>query len=270
MEMRKYFKLLYGFAGLLMLFYSCKKDTDLSYSLYPVVAGYLYPGKEVKVRVTYQKGPTDTAAYGLPVQGLSLSVSNGLLTRVLTEDAAGYYVLRDTTFVGGSGVYSLSFEFEGKTVSATTVMPAKPGPVSASADELVVPEPVFGSPPADPVTVKLSWNNPDLKNHMVFFKLMEQTKVPINGFFSGDTAGSVELNVQQAAFVDIQRMNFRYLGRYKVILARVNPEYVELLDGSGNSSQNLTNPPTNVKNGFGIFTAIQMDTLTVPFLVRRE
>lgn len=262
----------YGFAGLLMLLYSCKKDTDLSYSEYPVVAGYLYPGREVMVRVTYQKGPTDTAAYGLPLRGLSLSVSNGSLKRDLTEDAPGNYVLRDTAFVGHSGVYSLSFEYEGRTVSATTVMPAKPGPLTASTTELVVPELVFGGPLPDeePATVKLSWDNQDLKNHMVFFKLMEQTKVPVNSFFTGDTVGGVELNALQASFIDVQQMNFRYLGRYKVILARVNQEYVELLNGSGNSSQNLTNPPTNVKNGFGIFTSIQMDTLAAPFLVRRE
>lgn len=255
----------------LLLFYSCKKENDLSYSLYPVVEGYLYPGKEVKIRVSYQKGPTDTAAYGLPVSGLAVSVSNGTTAKVLSEKKAGIYTLSDSSFVTGSGIYSLSFDYKGKTVTAQTVMPGKPAKIRSSANELVVQDFGFGNPPPDEFeTVRLSWDNPEDKNHLVFMKYMEPAKVAINSFFTRDTVSNVEINAVKASFTDIQQMNFRYIGRYKIILARVNPEYLEMLDGSGNSSQNLTNPPTNVKNGFGIFTAIQMDTLAAPFVVRRE
>ncbi|MES2455996.1 MAG: DUF4249 family protein [Bacteroidota bacterium] len=269
MEIKKY--IMPGLAVLLLLFCSCKKEADLSISQYPVVEAYLHPGREVRVRLTQQKGPTDTAAYGLPLDGMAVSVSDGATSRILTEDKPGIYLLKDSTFVKGSGVYSLRFDYQGKTVSATTVMPSKPELLSISATELAVADFVFGGPRPDELpTVKLSWSNPESKSHLVFFKYLEPAKVAINSFFTRDTLSNVEINAVQAGFIDVQQMNFRYLGRYRVVLARVNEEYTELLNGSGNSSQNLTNPPTNVKNGFGIFTAIQTDTLAVPFVIRRE
>jgi hypothetical protein len=272
MEMRKYVYRHSLILLMMVLLFACKKEGDLSITQYPVVSGYLYPGKEVTLRITYQKGPTDTAAYGLPVTGLNVSFSNGSQSRTLNENKPGFYVLGDTTFVTGTGVYSMNFEFNGRTVSASTIMPGKPGLVTASAAELVVPDFVFGGQPPteEPATVKLSWSNPDEKNHLVIMKYMEPAKVAINSFFTRDTLSNVEINAVQASFIDVQQMNFRYLGRYKVILARVNQEYLDLLNGSGNSSQNLTNPPTNVKNGFGIFTAIQTDTMATPLLIRKE
>jgi hypothetical protein len=47
-------------------------------------------------------------------------------------------------------------------------------------------------------------------------------------------------------------------------LFRVNQEYINLLNNNTRtSSQDLTQIPTNIVNGFGIFTAMQADTLAV-------
>ena len=62
----------------------------------------------------------------------------------------------------------------------------------------------------------------------------------------------------------------KYYGNYKVILMRVNQEYINMLNNSSTSSQNLTNAPTNVTNGLGIFTAMQADTLSKYLLVKAE
>jgi hypothetical protein len=46
-------------------------------------------------------------------------------------------------------------------------------------------------------------------------------------------------------------------------LFKVNSEYNNLYNNRGQSSLNLTNPPTNIINGFGIFTAMNADTVGV-------
>jgi hypothetical protein len=46
-----------------------------------------------------------------------------------------------------------------------------------------------------------------------------------------------------------------------LILYHLNADYAALYNDTGNSSQNLTNPTTNIENGLGIFTGINADTL---------
>lgn len=65
----------------------------------------------------------------------------------------------------------------------------------------------------------------------------------------------------QSNTVNIVRQNFEYYGKYKLILFKVNGEYIDLFNNRGQSSLNLTNPPTNVTNGFGVFIAMNVDTL---------
>lgn len=249
---------------------SCKKaDPDLSYTQYPVVESYLIPGKDITVKVYYQKGLTDTSSYGQPVTGLDITVSEGTRTVTLTETKPGIYSANDAAFVKPSGTYSLNFNYNGSAVSGSTAMPGKPGPLVTSQQTISVADFGPGTPPEDLESITLSWGNPENKNHLVFLKFLETSKVSVSSFFRGDTASSRELDAAKASSFDLPAMTFRYLGRYRVVLARVNPEYLDMLQGSGMSSQNLTNPPSNLKNAFGIFTAMQTDTLAEPITVTR-
>jgi len=56
-------------------------------------------------------------------------------------------------------------------------------------------------------------------------------------------------------------MEFKYYGRHYLILYKINPEYAALYESTGNSSQNLRTPNSNIKNAQGIFTAVNSDTL---------
>lgn len=72
------------------------------------------------------------------------------------------------------------------------------------------------------------------------------------------------INPKQAAAYDVTYRTFNYIGIYRVILYSVNKEYIDILTSNANtSSQQLTNPTTNVTNGYGIFTAMQADTIAL-------
>jgi hypothetical protein len=60
---------------------------------------------------------------------------------------------------------------------------------------------------------------------------------------------------------EIRAMEFQYFGKTRILLFHVLPDYAALYDQSSTSSQNLTNPSTNIKNGYGIFTGLNADTL---------
>jgi hypothetical protein len=86
------------------------------------------------------------------------------------------------------------------------------------------------------------------------------TEVSTNGvvrpnFVSGpDQGNSKEINFGE----------FKYYGKNALLLYRVNTDYAALYNSSGSNSQNLTIVPTNVVNGLGIFTGINLaDTLFV-------
>jgi hypothetical protein len=57
--------------------------------------------------------------------------------------------------------------------------------------------------------------------------------------------------------------DLKYTGRHKVIVYRVNQEYVNLHKSRQQDSRSLNEPQTNVKNGLGIFTAFASDSLFI-------
>jgi uncharacterized protein DUF4249 len=256
---------------LLFLAAACKKDSaSASYSALPVVEGYLMPNKIVEVKVSLQKALVDTNAYGTPVSSLTLTISDGSSTKTLTEDKAGHYILNDLTFIKTGGSYTLSFSYNDLPVSATTSIPEQPSGILSSADTVVIPKMTFGTTETAFIPVYIRWNNPASANHIVVFRYMETFKSLISSRFNSDTVSSVEVNAVKAAEFELTARTFKYYGNYKVIVTRVNQEYLDMLNNTSKSSQNLTNAPTNVTNGLGIFTGMQSDTLSKSLLVKAE
>lgn len=262
MEIRRYTAYIITLFGILT---SCEKNEDLSYWERPVVESYLIPGEDVLVKVYYQKGLNDTTTYGERVGGLNLSISNGSVTEQLQEDSTGYYSLHKSNFIKEGLSYSLAFGFNGKQVTAETIIPSKPEQFSIASTEIAIPEMTF--PPSSTTTfksVRVSWENGIKDNYLLWFENQEDSPTAIDSRFSNFSGGhDVEINAGAVSYYDIQQMTFRFLGSYKAVLVHLNQEYVDMLNHNNTSSQNLTNPPTNVKNGFGIFTGMSTDTLSV-------
>lgn len=251
-----------------LLFAACTKDSSTGVESQPVIESYLIPGQPISVKVYQQKGLTDTANYGALLSGLQLQVSNGSQTISLTESATGTYTHADNGFLATGKIYTLSFSYSGTQVSASTQMPAKPTGYTQSATLVNLPFTTgIGGPngatgETDSVAVTFKWSNPDSLYHIIIFK-NDDTSPPKANLISNRPI-NFTLNVKQTASYDMYYRSLNYLGTYRAILYRVNKEYSDLLTTNTNSSsQKLTNPPSNVTNGFGIFTAMQTDTLTL-------
>ena len=260
----------YSIIMMVLMAASCKKESTESTAQLPVVEAYLMPGKNVEVRVSLQKALVDTNAYGVAITGLELKISNGSTTQTLTEDKAGHYILDDTSYVKSKGEYRLQFTYNNLPVSASTTVPEKPAAITVDADTVIIPKMVFGTDPTAFIPVNLSWNNAGSYNHVIVFRYQETWKSLISNRFNSDTTTSVEVNAIKTSTYAISNNTFKYYGRYKVILMRVNEEYIEMLNSGSTTSHNLTNAPTNLTNGLGIFTALQADTLSYNLLVKAE
>jgi hypothetical protein len=246
-----------------VLLYSCKKD-DQTTTSQPVVQAYLLPGSKLTVRLYAQKSLTDTAKYGAPLTGLKLNVSDGTNTITLTESSKGVYTYADTTFLVSGKTYSLSFTYHSTSVSAKTTMPARP---QGFATQYASVDYTFGSPGSTPDTInRFTWLNPDSVNHVLVFNNLDGTSFPTGAFARGG-ANFEEDTKRQSVYYVLPQI-FAYYGHYQVILLSVNQEYIDLLKSNtrGANSQSLLNTPTNIVNGFGIFTAMQADTVNFNFL----
>jgi hypothetical protein len=263
MEMKKYTlkcKLLLSLTVLMMA--ACtKQNLDTANVNLPVVEGYLMLGHLVTLKLYQQKSLTDTAKYGKPITGLLVYISDGNKSVQLKESPAGTYAYNDQSFLVAGKTYSLQFKYLTYTVSAKTVMPGKPANFTTQYGTITISTST-GPGTNNTIVDKLSWDNPDTLNHVLVFNNLDGSAFPLSTF-GGNRPVNFEINTNRAAFYNLTQSIFPYYGHYQIMLLRVNQEYIDLINGntSSSTSQNLTNLPTNIINGFGIFTAMQADTL---------
>ncbi|MDP9079199.1 MAG: DUF4249 domain-containing protein [Bacteroidota bacterium] len=269
MEIKKYFSAanIILCMGAMLLLFSCKKETTNTSTTLPVVEAYLMPGHIISVKLYLQKELTDTSKYGGPITGQQLAISDGSTNVTLTESAKGVYTYSDTTFLKTGKTYSLTFKYLGNTVTAKSTMPAKPLNFATQYASVTYTKTSTGPNTVQDTLNRFTWSNPDSLNHVLVFKNADGIAFALSAR-GNETTSDFELNTDQRSVLYATPNIFPYYGHYTVILLRVNQEYIDLLKSntSRSTSQNLVNTPTNVVNGFGIFTAMQADTVKFDLL----
>lgn len=240
---------------------ACKKDTSTNITDEPVVIAYLMPQQPVSIRICQQKGLTDTATYGAAITGLQVTISNGGQTVTLSETTPGIYSYANSAFLASGKTYTLKFNYLNEVVTATANIPAKPTGYTASRTTINVPLTTANGPGStDSVAVHLKWNNPDSLYHVIVFKNDDNSPYNLHPQFN--SLINFTINAKQANYYDVYFRTFNYLGIYRAILYSVDKTYADILTSNANtSSQRLANPPSNISNGYGIFTGMQADTI---------
>ena len=121
--MEKYptFKTLTFVALTVISLVACTKQTAVMPAPMAVVESYLTPGKPAAVRITREivYGSADTL---MPLSGLHVQISHGGRVEAMTETSPGNYELSAANIIAGD-TYSLSFQYQGKEISAETKVP---------------------------------------------------------------------------------------------------------------------------------------------------
>lgn len=253
--------------GLILTLNSCDmEEAQLAFNDIPVVESYLIQTKPVSVKIA-RKTPYD--------YNVALSDENPdmLQVKILYDDqiriipSVGNGEYKDATFFPQEGAkYRLEFEFNNQSVSSSTEILSKPVNFKQSVTQINMLGIDFSTRPptrpAMPDPVKLTWTNDDNSYYMVVIENMESAPTAINDYGDREPPGRFFRNAPtQTNQYEIQSMHFQYYGRHRLILYHLNADYAALYNDTGNSSQNLTNPTTNIENGLGIFTGINADTL---------
>ncbi|GAA4314421.1 hypothetical protein GCM10023149_10570 [Mucilaginibacter gynuensis] len=255
-------RLIYSLLFIVVAVYtSCKKETTVDIGSRAVIVAYLVAGQPVSMKVYQQKAFDDTASYGALITGLKPEISDGTERIELQETATGTYTYANAAYLQTGKTYTLQFAYNNEQVSATTTMPVKSSGYTASKTTLIIPRAVTGPGSEDSVAIVFRWNNPDSLYHILTFKNDEISPFTVVGA-RNNAPVNFSINAKQTAAYEMYYRTFNYIGTYRAILFTVNKEYADILESNANtSSQQLTNPPGNITNGYGIFTAMQADTI---------
>ena len=250
-----------------IVLFSCKKEESLpEYNVDPVVTAYLSPGVEFSLLLAHQQSTSSETFSSPSLDSLDITITtNDTVYHLVSK---GYGVYTDSTLILRAGYkYDLQFIYNGKVVTASTVIPTKPTDVTQSVTEISIEHitssttTTFPSGPADPVT--LTWSNNDASYYLVVAQNIEKNPVRIIDTTSAlsDTTLIFRNKPTVSASDDINTRSFTYFGKHRIVLFHINPDYASLYDNNSSNSQNLSTPSTGITNGVGIFTGINSDTL---------
>ena len=246
---------------------ACTKSDNSEFTDSPIVESYLKPGDHPLIKITRQTPFVSNVNYSSDdINSLSIKITDNNISNILKPIGEGLYVDSVMTIAEGER-YDISFLFNSKTVTAYTEVPNKPRQFTQSVTSITIAQMNFSSGmptsmPENPDPVLLTWNNPDGSNYIVVIENMEKTLTAIRDFGSNTRPGNMFRKAPTTSSgIEIQSMEFQYYGKHRLILYHVLPDYASLYSDKQSSSQNLTNPSTSIMNGYGIFTALNSDTL---------
>jgi len=184
----------------------------------------------------------------------------------LTETGTGIYTLSlGENRIQPGETYSLKFGYFNDTVSSATTIPEKPEDFALSenyvyADRIsssgFVPG---GSGPMDDIDLK--WTNDDGSYYYVLIEYLESTPDYINyNMADADVSTVQSIAPMSSSGTRIGMRNLYFFGSYRVVLFKVNKDFVDLYQQTSANSNNITNPVTTINNGFGVFTGMASDT----------
>ncbi|GAB5535374.1 MAG: hypothetical protein Rubg2KO_16230 [Rubricoccaceae bacterium] len=235
-----------------------------------VVEAFLYAGEAVDdVRLTEVIPLTSEDTVAVPISDAQVAlVKGGVTYPLVASDSAGYYhyPAADLAIEAGD-VFRLEVVRADQTVTAETVVPPPPSAVTLSSDVLEVATIGPGDNPRGVLqnTITAFWDNPAADLHYVVIQSLVtgEPEYILPEFFQARFAGfqvitePTDLNV-----FDVSTRALEVLGPHRVVVYRINAEYVALYEDREQDSRDLNEPPTNVVGGLGVFSAFNSRSAT--------
>lgn len=248
-----------------------------------VVEGFLtadFAVSDIKVKETLSLNDDIT---DIPISNAQVILSSGSDAVMLEFDPlTGRYVDPSGVLEIKSGdQYDIEINVNGTLATSSSVVPEKPTGLGLTETKLVVPTLRLSFALRDQIgrlfeeeISTFSWKGEPGRSYFVVIETLEETLDPI--LPSEIPAEATELlssfrfisAPSEATSFDIIAIALETYGRHVAKVYSVNQEYVDLFNSETQDSRDLNEPPSNVTNGLGIFTAFAVDSLV--FTVERN
>ena len=256
-----------------LLFISCDDETPIEDNY--VVEAFLFQGEKVddiKIKETKLWNSDDTTDVIIDNASIKL-YADGDEFNLSFDNIKHSYVLEEDIDIISGNTYGIKVDFNNRVATAVTIVPTKPVGLRISNNKIVVP-PLKLSPALPNILANLFedartniiWDNPTNEYHYLTVKYVGNQDDPI---FTDDFPGAIgdffsNFSLQSAPSQDelynVICMSLKNYGKYVVTLYKINDDYVKLFESEVQDGTELNEPPSNIVNAFGIFTAFASDT----------
>ncbi len=227
-----------------------------------VIEAFLFAGEpvdDIYIKTTFPITEEEDISEPISTATVTLYKENTAYT-LIPSDSAGYYHYPDSNLMVEIGdEFQIEVTHDGITATAETFVPEPPTGLQVMPDTLIFP-PLNNADSTRAIIAALqmnaTWDNPNedfyylvietVGNIEPVFPASVQDLLARFRYVSEPTDGNV---------ITVPGVGFTFLGTHKVKLYRINQEYVDLYLNQEQDSRDLNEPPTNVTNALGVFSA---------------
>ena len=240
-----------------------------------VIEGFIFAGEPVNdIRIKEQISVSDPDSIERVITDAEVVLIKENVRYLLDYSEGNYRYFGNDLLVETGDVFRLEVTVEDRMAYAETVVPEPTSGLRISDDELIVPPILLTFGLLERLnelffTARLTaqWDNPNDELHFIVvepvFSEIDSifpTDFPQEGidFLSSFKFAPQALEIDTFSIIGIA---FESYGRHRAKVYRVNQEYADLFNNPEQDSRDLGDPPSNVVNGFGIFSAFSADSV---------
>jgi len=235
-----------------------------------VVEAFLYAGEpvdDVRIKTTFPLSESEDISTPINTAQVVL-IKEGQQFPLSSSGSDGYYQYTGTDLIVETGdVFGLEVVHNGITATATTTVPTPTSGLSLSIDSIKVPQLPFNEGRDAIVaaigeflrnsSVEARWDNP---SGDLYFMVVEAVSDTIDPIFPSVVAQALARFRFVSEPTDGASLNFlggtlESFGTYSTRVYHINDEYAALYDNRNQDSRDLNEPPSNVQNALGVFSA---------------
>ena len=262
--------------GLVMLAVAaCDDPIDPFEADLVVVEAFLFAGEPVRdIRLTATVLLGEDPALAPTIDDADVMLFKNGVAYVLTSvgDSGRYEYTGNDLVVAEGDEFRIEVAYFGRVAVGETIVPAPPVNVAVDGDTLFAPVINFGGGGrggggggginTEDAQLGVTWDNVSELLHFVVVEGLEDGTEAIFPEQLQERLSRFRLITQPTrdTFFAINLLLLRDLGQHQVRVYRVNAEYSELYENRTQDSRDLNEPPSNMRNGLGIFSAFNSVT----------
>ncbi len=265
------------FAGLMLT--GCLEDEQKPVSDNFVIEAFLFAGepvRNIKVKEIKPLIPEEQDTTERIITDATVILSEADQQYVLTFDpATGKYIYPGNEIDISTGdAFRLEVKAGDRVATSETIVPEKPEGVGLSENVIIIPQLTLNPGLRDQIIflfsserITLKWDNPLEESYFVVIERREMVLDPLLPEQVPEEAKTLLASFRfisepsQDSTFEIIGIALETYGRHVAKVYRVNKEYEDLFKNLEQDSRDLNEPPSNIINAIGIFTAFASDSV---------
>lgn len=252
-------------------YFSCQEENlnDIAENQF-VVEAFLYAGEpidDIKIKTTYALSASEDIS--VPINNAEVTlIKNGERFNLTSTNNDGFYSYTGTdVMVETNDVFQLEVAYNGILATAETIVPTPTTGLDLSKDTLFVP--MFpATTDMDSIvntirnflsnsTIEATWDNPE---EDLYFLVVESVNDTLDPIFPAQVIEALTRFRFVSEPTDAASFSFlagalESFGTYSVKVYHINQEYADLYENREQDSRDLNEPPSNIRNALGVFSA---------------